>query len=206
MKEPLVTIQDQQEAYCEYLQKRTLIGTIYHQRFLFPRICSFLHGNILDFGCGIGEFLKFRSDAVGVDINEYNVDFCKSMGLNAFVLKDDGKTPFESSSFTGVVMDNVIEHISLDKVDSCVAEVKRLLIPGGILVIGIPGMKGYAMDDDHQVFYTETSLNVLLQRHGFRRKSSFYMPLPWTFLSQYLSQYCIYVVFQVGTQVDIHHA
>lgn len=186
---------DDQE-YFQYLKHRSLIGQIYHNWVLYPRICNVLQGKVLDFGCGVGEFLKFRADTIGVDINKYNAEHCKSLGLKAELLKENGNIPSENDAFSGVVMDNVIEHIPAEDVGSAIDEVARVLQPDGVIVAGVPGIKGYDLDSDHKVFYTENDLIALFDRHGFEVRKSFHMPLPWRFLEKYLSQYCVYVVFQ----------
>jgi len=185
-----------QKAYCEYLQHRTPIGRRYHDWFLFPRLCAALQGKVLDFGCGVGEFLKFRPNTIGVDINVFNIDHCKLLGLQAEMLGDNGQVPFERNTFSGIVMDNVIEHIPADDVDVVIDEVARVLEPGGTILAGVPGTKGYHSDSDHKVFYAEDDLIALFNRHGFEVRKSFHMPLPWRFLEKYMSQYCVYVVFQ----------
>ena len=188
--------EDGQKDYFEYLQHRSLIGRIYHNQILYPRLCAAFQGKVLDFGCGIGEFLKFRPDTIGVDINTFNVDYCKSLGLKAELLEENGRVPFEKDTFSGIVMDNVIEHIPADDVDAVFDEIARVLEAKGTIVAGVPGTKGYHSDSDHKVFYTEDDLIALFDRHGFEVRKSFHMPLPWHFLEQYLSQYCVYVVFQ----------
>jgi len=164
---------------------------------LYPRITTELIGNVLDFGCGIGDFLRFHTNATGVDVNPNNIDYCKRLGLRVKQLDVDGRIPFGNNSFSSVVMDNVIEHIPAECVDAMIEEVARVLESNGIIIAGVPGIKGYHSDDDHKVFYTEDNLNKLFDRHEFRVKKTFRMPLPWQFLEKYLTQYCVYTIFQV---------
>ena len=144
----------------------------------------------------IGNFLRYRSNTVGVDINKNNIEYCKSRGLTVQLLQKNGKIPYGNDSFSGVVMDNVIEHIAAEEVDAVIGEVFRALRPNGTIVVGVPGIKGYHSDCDHKVFYTELTLAALFNRHGLDIVTSFRMPLPWQFLEHYLSQYCVYAVFQ----------
>ena len=181
--------------YFEYLQKRSMLGVLYHNYFLYPRLSHVLHGKVLDFGCGIGEFLKFRSNTIGVDVNEFNIEHCKTLGLKAELLDEAGGIPFENNSFSGVVIDNVIEHILAREIDQVIDEIIRVLIPNGTIVVGVPGIKGYYSDPDHKVFYTEDNLVALFDRHGWVARRSFRVPLSWHFLERYMNQYCVYVVF-----------
>lgn len=184
--------------YFEYLKKRSLFGALYRNWILYPRLSSCLEGKVLDYGCGIGDFLKFRPDTVGVDINTSNIGYCKSLGLEAELLGEDGRIPFEKASFSGVTVDNVIEHIPAEDVDGVIDEIVRVLEPGGIVVVGVPGSKGYASDSDHKVFYTEEDLIALFKRNDFGVIKTFRMPLPWKWLDKHLCQYCVYTVFRIA--------
>jgi len=181
--------------YFEYLQQRSTLGALYRNWLLYPKLRNALQGNVLDFGCGIGDFLSFREDSVGVDINQHNVEFCRSLGLDAGLIQD-GRTPFKDSSFGSVVMDNVLEHIPEADVDAVLNEVLRVLQPSGRLLIGVPGLKGYAADDDHKCFYSEQDLVELLGRYGCKMLRSFHMPVYFPWLDKHLSQYCVYVLFE----------
>jgi len=172
-----------------------MLGALYRNWFLYPRISYVLQGKVLDFGCGIGDFLSFRKNSVGVDINEHNVEYCHSLGLKAELIQD-GRTPFHDSSFTSVVVDNVLEHIPEEGVDGVLREILRVLRPGGRLLIGVPGLKGYDSDNDHKCFYSEQNLVELLSRYGCRRMESFHMPIHMPWLGKYLSQHCIYILFK----------
>jgi len=183
------------EKYYLYLKKRSLIGYIYRRYFLYPRICKRLHGRLLDFGCGIGDFLNFYTNSVGVDKNKKNVEYCMSRGLQAEYLVE-GKIPFVDASFNSAVMDNVLEHIPDNEVEQALQEVIRILEPGGTLLIGVPGMKGYESDEDHKHFYTETEIINLLNLFCCVQKKTIHMPFYYPVLGKYLSQYCIYIYFE----------
>jgi len=149
----------------------------------------------LDFGCGIGDFLQYRAATIGVDINQENIIYCQSRGLSAELVVG-GRIPFKDGFFDSVVMDNVLEHIPAADVDATMDEIARVLQPEGIVVVGVPGIKGYHSDPDHKIFYTQDDLIALFDRHGFAVVKTFHMPLSWMFLEKYLSQYCLYAVFQ----------
>lgn len=179
--------------YFTYLIKRSWRALIYRKFILYPFIKHKLKGNVLDLGCGIGDFLVACKRAVGADINPDNIKYCKSQQLIA-VLLSDNQYPFINNSFDSVLLDNVIEHIA--NPTEMLNEISRILKYGGQLMIGVPGVKGYASDDDHKVFYTEESLKMVCLDHGFKFVHSYYMPLcksDW--LSQNMSQYCLYSLF-----------
>lgn len=190
-----MNVDSDSEKYYRYLRQRSLLGRLYRTLLLYPRLNACLNGKVLDFGCGIGDFLKFRPDTIGVDINSFNVDYCKSQGLNAERLGSKGEIPFKDRAFARIVMDNVLEHILAEDVDTVLQEVLRVLSPNGQLLIGVPGSKGFDSDDDHKCFYAEQSLIDLLAKCGCRKVKSFHMPIRIPWLEKYLSQYCIYVLF-----------
>jgi SAM-dependent methyltransferase len=185
---------DEQRKYCEYLQRRNPVRRLVYRFLVYPRISRRLSGRVVDVGCGIGDFLAFRPGTVGVDINPCNVDFCRRRGLEAEVVRS-GEFPFPDNSRDGAVMDNVLEHI-LDP-DPVLGEIRRVLRPAGVLVVGVPGRRGYAHDPDHRHFYNEKSLAECVEGRGlFRLEHFFYSPFfksGW--LDRYLRQYCIYGVF-----------
>lgn len=181
------------EQYSAYLAKRGWLGLMYRSMVLYPRLCRYLRGRVLDVGCGIGDMLKFRAGTIGVDVNPFNVDICVSRGLTAKLMEID-VLPFPDGSFDSVLLDNVLEHIQLP--DKLLAEIYRILSQNGRLVVGVPGIEGQKSDPDHKVFYDELALGVLARSNNFTLKKFFHMPL---FRSQWLSkrvrQYCIYSVW-----------
>jgi SAM-dependent methyltransferase len=145
---------------------------------------------VLDIGCGIGDMLSFRKNTLGLDVNPLNVDFCKNRKLNAFIMKPN-IIPFDDKTFDSVLLDNVLEHIESPLL--LFKEIRRVLKPNGLVLIGVPGEKGFRSDDDHKIFYDEKKLQALAQKNNFNVNQFFYTPLVKSkFLSQYMRQYCIY--------------
>ena len=165
---------DNYQAYFGYLKNRSRIGLLYRNFWLYPWICIHLSGRVLDVGCGIGDFVKFRKLTTGTDINPEIVNFCKQLGLNVIQMDID-RLPFLSGEFDGVLLDNVLEHIESPKI--LIEEVYRVLKPSGTFLIGVPGKRGYAKDLDHKVFYDENKIVEIISAHGFVHKMNFYMPL-----------------------------
>jgi len=158
-----------------------------------------LQGRVLDYGCGIGDFLSFRNNSSGVDINQYGVDYCKSRGLEVQLVKD-GIIPHPESSVDSVIMDNVLEHIPPADVDRTIGEIMRVLRPGGTLLIGVPGIRGYAADSDHKCFYTETDVINLLSGYGANPKDVLHAPLRSQWANRHMSQFCVYISFETSNK------
>ena len=182
-------------AYHEYLMTRSNFALYYRNFYLYPQINRNLKGKVLDVGCGIGDFLKYRKNnpTIGIDINKSIVAYCKSQGLNVISF-EDGKIGFDDDSFDGVVLDNVLEHI--EDPSMLLYEIRRVLKNDGTFIIGVPGVKGYQSDPDHKCFYDDQKLSSI-ERFGFKEKKSFYTPLfKSKLLSERIRQYCIYKVFK----------
>lgn len=180
------------EAYLEYLKGRSRRSLLYRRWWLYPRICRHLRGRVLDVGCGIGDMLRYRSDTIGVDVNPAIVAWCQSHGLTAHAMDPD-RLPFGDGEFQGALMDNVLEH--LDDPVPLLGEIRRVLAPGGVLVVGVPGRRGFAYDADHKRFYDRRSLVDTLAQARFTRRVMFYVPVRSALLDRWLRQYCVYGVF-----------
>lgn len=99
---------------------------------------------ILDAGCGDGFYLHLLSnlgefELVGLD-NDSRALASAKRNLKGAKLKlvegDILKTPFKSNHFDKIVSSEVLEHLEDDL--SALKELKRVLRPGGVLVITVP--------------------------------------------------------------------
>lgn len=179
--------------YFAYLKSRSLLGFTYRKFYLYPKLYKQLKGKCLDIGCGLGDFLLLYRDIVGVDINKDCVNYCKSNDLNV-TLMDFDILPFENNSFDSIILDNVIEHIQYP--GNLLSEIKRVLAPNGILLIGVPCDKGYKYDDDHKNFYEISSLKELL-KEDFIFKKHFYTPPFSYFFRKIFRQVALYSVLEL---------
>lgn len=183
------------DSYFSYLQQRSWLGLAYRRWWLYPRLCRYLKGNVIDIGCGIGDMLSFRPRTVGVDINPINVAWCRAHGMNAQVMEPD-HLPFSDAEFECALLDNVLEHLQSPM--PLLKEIRRILVSDGILVVGVPGKCGYACDPDHKVYYDETALVAVMAKAGLAMETIFYMPIRSDWLDVRMRQYCIYGVFRRG--------
>jgi SAM-dependent methyltransferase len=123
-----------------------------------------LSGRLMDFGCGSKPYRDlFRVDEyVGVDIQ---VSGHASVDKHADVFYDGKTLPFSDRCFDSMLASEVLEHVF--NLDAILAEMYRVLKPGGVLLITIP----FAWDQHEVPYdfarYTEWGIKCLLERHGF---------------------------------------
>lgn len=181
------------DQYYEYLRRRSLLGIIYRRYWVFPRLARHLRGLTVDVGCGVGDMLRVRPGTIGVDINPRLVEYCRGLGLDARPMQPD-TLPFRDASVDSVLLDNVIEHIADPA--PLVGEIRRILKPQGILLVGIPGVRGWHSDPDHKVLYDQHNLRLRVEALGLVHQRTFFAPLfesDW--MSRNLRQYFIYCLF-----------
>lgn len=179
--------------YFNYFKKKSFLGNLYRKFYLYPFLCKYLNGKTLDIGSGLGNFIKYRNNTIGVDVNPLFVKYCTDRGLNVSLMLND-KIDFDDSSFDSALLDNVLEHVQ----SPCflLADIFRILKPNSYLLVGVPGRKGWLSDSDHKVFYDESLLINTVVKEGFTFVRFFYMPLfKSNFLSLHLKQYCLFGLF-----------
>ena len=181
------------EEYYAFLQRRSRLALFYRRWYLYPLLCRYLSGRVLDIGCGIGDFLAYRSGTVGIDVNPLLVEHCRRSGWEAHWV-NTLPLPFAARSFAGAVMDNVLEH--LEEPGAMLAEARRILAARGTLVVGVPGRKGFASDPDHRHFYDEVRLRAHLESSGFQCEKFRHLPVRVPRLDLYFSQFALYGVFR----------
>ncbi len=106
-------------------------------------------GKILEAGCGLGRYVFYLStfglDIEGLDFSEETVQFLnewkKENGFNDLIFKTGNvlNLPYEHTSLSGYLSFGVLEHF-IEGPYKALAEVKRVLRPGGIAVISTPSV------------------------------------------------------------------
>ncbi|AXT52002.1 class I SAM-dependent methyltransferase [Aquimarina sp. BL5] len=163
--------------------KRTVFEKTYHLVKKYSlnkkvKLISKLHqgtGTLLDIGAGTGDFLieanKKHWQVIGIEPNEQARALAKEKGI---VLEPDA-TKLSSNSFDIITMWHVLEHVP--DLSAQIKELKRLLKPGGHLIIAVPNFKSYdalyyksfwaAYDvPRHLWHFSKNSMKTLFEKEG----------------------------------------
>lgn len=101
-------------------------------------------GHVLDLGAGTGDFLKTAAsvkwEITGVEPNEAARNLAAQKNIT---LLSDTKN-LESAQFDIITMWHVLEHVP-NPVEQ-ITELKRLLKPGGFIVVAVPNFKSFDAD------------------------------------------------------------
>lgn len=149
-------------------------------------------GNILDIGCHDGTFLSLvknrNNNFFGLDASDWAVSESKKKDFNVqhFFFDDKAKLPFENEFFDVVIAGEIIEHIF--DTDFFLVEIKRVLKPGGKLLISTPNIASLGRrlllffgisplvelspnetgSVGHIRYFTFETLKNILEKHGFK--------------------------------------
>jgi SAM-dependent methyltransferase len=115
--------------------------------------------SLLDLGCGEGMLaLLNRKDinVVGIDISSHLLASALDNGYRAAYLADLTALPFRDASFDYVVSLDVLGHIGFEDKDQVLAEIRRVLRPGGVTMHGIESIdrnasSGYEAMNEEQL-------------------------------------------------------
>lgn len=95
---------------------------------------------VLDLGCGAGMLALLKHKGVtlaGVDLSQECAQAVRRNGYDVGVSALLSNLPFPDRSFDYVVSLDVFGHIPMEEKDSVIAEIRRVLRPGGVTMHGI---------------------------------------------------------------------
>ncbi len=129
-------------------------------------------GRVLAVGCGYGaelDFLGAWAPAVGTEIEPAPLRSAYAAGTRRVAKAGAEALPFRPASFGLVAMLDVLEHVAAEA--PALDEARRVLLPGGHLLLAVPALEWLWSDWDvrvhHQRRYTARSLGAALDRAGF---------------------------------------
>lgn len=135
--------------------------------------------NVLDIGCGRGEFLELAKqkgiNARGIDVDEDMINFCKSKGLNA-ELKDAIKAleEIKDKSLDGIFISQVVEHLNprylVNMLNLCNKKMKYgfYIIIETVNPLSLFSLANFYIDLSHIKPVHPETLKFLVNNAGFR--------------------------------------
>lgn len=129
---------------------------------------------ILDFGCGLGQNIKYLPNAMGYDISKFGVEFCRKKNITATNNVDD----LPNDHFDIVLSTHVLEHHPNPK--EMLEQIYYKLKKGASLILVIPhevhGKASYNLDLNQHLFtWNFQAINNLLITTGFIIKKNKYV-------------------------------
>jgi SAM-dependent methyltransferase len=128
---------------------------------------------ILDLGCGTGgNTSAFASvgSVVGLEPDAAAIRLAHARGRAQYCRGHGAQLPFRSGIFDAVVASDVLEHIEDDV--AAVAEIARVLRPGGTVIISVPAHQWLFSEHDaalhHFRRYSKARLRNVLESGGLR--------------------------------------
>lgn len=135
---------------------------------------------LLDAGCGTGFNLVALArfgPTLGIDLSEEAISFCRERGVRA-VRGSVLRLPFRAEAFEAVTSFDVIYHDWVGDDRAAVAEMARVLRPGGALLVRVPALELLRGAHDAEVLtrrrYTLGELRALVAGCGLRVQRSTY--------------------------------
>lgn len=134
---------------------------------------------VLDLGCRAGALTRHFLDGnevVGLDVDAAALEKAAALGIQPVQANVEEPLPFDDESFDAVVAGELLEHLQFP--DALVAEIARVLRPGGTLVGSVPNayrlqsrlrfLRGRAPEDDptHLKMLSPAAVRDLLAAFG----------------------------------------
>jgi ubiquinone/menaquinone biosynthesis C-methylase UbiE len=157
---------------------------------VWREICRYLkrfipeNSVILDLGAGYGDFLRHISaeKKYGMELNSLLVQGWED-DVQALVQPALDPFPLSNGTINAVLASNFFEHFVIEDCHRILREVRRVLEPGGILIVIQPNMRlqpGRYFDDyTHRTPFTEISFSDFLKSLGWRilKREGRFLPL-----------------------------
>ena len=143
--------------------------------------------NILDIGCGRGEFIKTLLNAgkqyvFGMDINPQMVEKCKKDGLSV-ELRDGVSYLYDNDNLNlgGIFSSQVIEHLKPSQIVKLIKGAYKNLQEGSPLILEtinpmalVTQTMAYTLDLTHRQYVHPFTIEMLLKEHGFKKVEFIY--------------------------------
>jgi len=186
-----------EETSKHYLELTATEAHLISFRYVWPWLRN---RSVLDLGCAKGVYLRqLREDSLGIDISKPNLEHCRGLNLRVKAADLNRDLPIPSGSFQAILCSHALEHV--DAPIHLLRECRRMLVPGGKLVLGLPietsivnrlrGQRYFYHHPGHLYSFSLENIDVLLQKTGFAIVRYYFEPRivrvqPWLSLMQRL--------------------
>ena len=138
------------------------------------------NGRALDLGCGEGYYVRALADlgwtAWGVEVDRSSARQARQVTESHVCIADAGALPWPRRSVSLVSLWHVLEHVAAP--NKTLAEVRRVLTPGGILLLEVPNVRSLQARvagsrwlhwdlPRHRWHFHARALRRLLEKSGF---------------------------------------
>lgn len=177
-------------------------------------------GNFLDVGCGKGDFLRYAASKLpnyichGTELDKNLIEYIqgssdeyyKKLNISKGDLLDCN---FDSNNFDIVTIMHVLEHLPNPR--RVLEEAKRILCPGGLLIIAVPNYQSFIRNiygtswpyfryPFHLYHYSTSNLSLFLKDLGFeiiKAESYYFSSFHMAYLiTKLLNNYLPFGLFQ----------
>lgn len=129
---------------------------------------------VLDYGCGLGQNIYYMPNAMGYDISQFGIEFCRRKGIKATNQLDE----VPDAGFDVVLSAHVLEHHPHPK--TMLEEIHSKLKKGGRLILVLPferhGKAQFNLDLNQHLFtWNFQTINNLLLISGFKIEKNKYV-------------------------------
>lgn len=149
--------------------------------FVQPIVQIYPEGQVLDIGCGRGEWLALLREnniaGYGIDLDEGMLHNCLQNDLK--VLREDACNHLKDlpdESLLTICAFHVVEHLPFEQLQELVKEAQRVLKPGGLLIMETPnpenlmvGATEFYLDPTHVKPIPPLLLVFLTEYYGYKK-------------------------------------
>jgi len=162
-----------------FVGMRAITGTL-----LDPILPMETDRRVLDAGCGTGDMMSWltryanNGPVMGIDLSELALGFSRQRGHRNLSRASTVELPFADSTFDLVTSLDVVQHVPLKQDARAIAEIHRVLRPGGIAFMRTSAYQWLRSGHDDalsvQQRYRRSQLSDLMQQAGFRIRRATY--------------------------------
>lgn len=172
----------------------------WYNQWTLKKFAKYLRGDILEVGCGIGNFTNSLTKygyVFAIDINKNYLkafDLPENKGKAGFGNIEKGEYFFAKQNFDSIVCLNVLEHIENDSL--ALNNLHKLLKPEGTLILLVPAHQFLFGNIDksigHLRRYNKNELSQKMERLGFKivfsKKINFLGAIGWFVAGKILNE------------------